>query len=151
MPLCVVVRRAQDRLVIPFIPRGSVMPQPVVHFELPADDVERARTFYRDAFGWNVITVPDMDYTLLGTATTTDDMGRPTAAGEINGGMFARTEDLTQPLITIAVEDIDAALTKVEQCGGKTLRGRQAVGDMGFTGYFSDSEGTVVGLWQNAG
>ena len=67
-----------------------------------------------------------MDYTLLGTATTTDDMGRPTAAGEINGGMFARTEDLTQPLITIAVEDIDAALTKVEQCGGKTLRGRQA-------------------------
>jgi len=127
------------------------MPQPVVHFELPADDVERARTFYRDAFGWTVITVPDMDYTLLGTATTTDDMGRPTAAGEINGGMFARTEDLTQPLITIAVEDIDAALTKVEQCGGKTLRGRQAVGDMGFTGYFSDSEGTVVGLWQNAG
>jgi uncharacterized protein len=127
------------------------MPQPVVHFELPADDVERARTFYRDAFGWNVTTVPDMDYTLLGTATTTDDMGRPTAAGEINGGMFARTEDLTQPLITIAVEDIDAALTKVEQCGGKTLRGRQAVGDMGFTGYFSDSEGTVVGLWQNAG
>ena len=97
------------------------MPQPVVHFELPADDVERAQTFYRDAFGWNVIPVPDMDYTLLGTATTTDDMGRPTAPGEINGGMFARTEDLTQPLITIAVEDIDAALTKVEQCGGKTL------------------------------
>jgi uncharacterized protein len=98
------------------------MPQPVVHFELPAGDVERAQTFYRDAFGWNVIPVPDMDYTLLGTATTTDDMGRPTAPGEINGGMFARTEDLTQPL-----------------------------GDMGFTGYFSDSEGTVVGLWQNAG
>src|SRR5690349_7089661 len=113
MPLCVVVRRAQDRLVIPFIPRGSVMPQPVVHFELPADDVERARTFYRDAFGWNVITVPDMDYTLLGTATTTDDMGRPTAAGEINGGMFARTEDLTQPLITIAVEDIDRKSTRL--------------------------------------
>jgi predicted enzyme related to lactoylglutathione lyase len=127
------------------------MPQPVVHFELPAGDVERAQTFYRDAFGWNVIPVPDMDYTLLSTATTTDDMGRPTAPGEINGGMFARTEDLTQPLITIAVEDIDAALTKVEQCGGKTLRGRQAVGDMGFSGYFSDSEGTVVGLWQNAG
>ena len=127
------------------------MPQPVVHFELPADDLERAQTFYRDAFGWNVIPVPDMEYTLLGTATTTDDMGQPTAPGEINGGMFARTDDLTQPLITIAVDDIDAALTKVEQCGGKTLRGRQAVGDMGFTGYFSDSEGTVVGLWQNAG
>lgn len=149
--MCVVVPQAQDRLVITFITRGSVMPQPVVHFELPVDDVERAQTFYREAFGWNVMPLPDMGYTLLGTATATDEMGRPTTSGEINGGMFARTEDLTQPVITIAVDDIDAALTKVEQYGGKTLRGRQPVGDMGFVGYFSDSEGTVVGLWQNAG
>ena len=127
------------------------MPQPVVHFELPVGDVERAQTFYRDAFGWNVIPVPDMDYTLLGTATTTDDMGRPTASGEINGGMFARTEDLTQPLITIAVEDIDAALTKVEQCGGKTLRGRQAVGDMGFVAISPTARGQSSGSGRTPG
>lgn len=127
------------------------MAGPVVHFELPADDVERAQRFYREAFDWNVMPLPDMGYTILGTATTTDEMGRPTTPGEINGGMFARTEDLTQPVVTISVADIDAALTRVEECGGKTLRGRQAVADMGFTGYFTDSEGTVVGLWQNAG
>jgi len=126
------------------------MAGPVVHFELPADDVERAQNFYREAFGWNVMPLPDMGYTILGTATTADETGRPTAPGEINGGMFARTGDLSQPVITIAVDDIDAALTRVEECGGKTLRGRQAVGDMGFTGYFTDSEGTAVGLWQNA-
>jgi predicted enzyme related to lactoylglutathione lyase len=126
------------------------MSRPVVHFELPADDLERAQSFYREAFGWNVMPVPDVGYTLLGTATTADETGRPTAPGEINGGMFTRTDDLKQPVITIAVDDIDEALTKIEQCGGKTLRGRQSVGDMGFTAYFNDSEGTVVGLWQNA-
>jgi predicted enzyme related to lactoylglutathione lyase len=126
------------------------MSRPVVHFELPADDVDRAREFYRAAFGWNVMPLPEMGYTILGTATSTDETGRPTEPGEINGGMFARSDDVSQPVITIAVDDIDAALTKIEQCGGKTVRGRLAVGDMGFTGYFSDSEGTVVGLWQKA-
>lgn len=126
------------------------MSHPVVHFELPADDTERAGTFYREAFGWNVMPMPEMSYTILGTSSSTDDMGRPTSPGEINGGMFGRVDDLSHPVITIAVDDIDAALAKVEECGGKTLRARQAVGDMGFSGYFTDTEGTVVGLWQNA-
>jgi predicted enzyme related to lactoylglutathione lyase len=45
---------------------------------------------------------------------------------------------------------MDAALKKVQQLGAKTVTGRQAVGDMGFSAYFEDTEGNVIGLWQNA-
>lgn len=121
----------------------------VVHFEIPADDVERAGTFYRDAFGWNLSPMPEMDYTGVSTTATGED-GMPSTPGAINGGLFTRTEPLTSPVITINVDDIEAALTKVEQHGGKTLLGKQAVGDMGFTGYFTDPEGNTIGLWQNA-
>lgn len=121
----------------------------VVHFEIPADDVERAGTFYRDAFGWSLSPMPEMDYTGVSTTATGED-GMPSTPGAINGGLFTRTEPLTSPVITINVDDIEAALSKVEQHGGKTLLGKQAVGDMGFTGYFTDPEGNTIGLWQNA-
>ena len=55
----------------------------LVHFELPADDVERAQTFYREAFGWQVNSMPGMGYALL-TTTPTDEQGRPAAPGGIN-------------------------------------------------------------------
>ncbi|MQA78474.1 MAG: VOC family protein [Streptosporangiales bacterium] len=121
----------------------------VVHFEIPADDVARAGSFYRDAFGWNLMPMPEMDYTSVSTTATGED-GMPSSPGAINGGLFTRTEPLTSPVLTINVDDIEAALTKVEQHGGKTLLGKQAVADMGFTGYFTDPEGNTIGLWQNA-
>ena len=122
----------------------------VVHFEIPADDVERASSFYRDAFGWNITAMPEMQYTILGT-TPTNDQGMPNDPGAINGGLFAREDDIPTPVITIDVDDIEAALTKVESLGGKTVRPGFAVGEMGFAAYFRDSEGNLMGLWQNAG
>ncbi|MCW6006511.1 VOC family protein [Micromonospora sp. CPCC 205371] len=121
----------------------------VVHFEIPADDVERARSFYREAFGWQVTPMPEMDYTIVNTVATSDD-GIPTEPGAINGGLFKREGPLTSPVITIDVADVDEALAQVEKAGGKVVLGRQAVGEMGYTGYFTDTEGNVVGLWQNA-
>ena len=53
-------------------------------------------------------------------------------------------------MITIDVDDIDAALSKVESLGGKTVRPSEAVGQMGFAAYFTDSEGNLMGLWQTA-
>jgi predicted enzyme related to lactoylglutathione lyase len=50
----------------------------------------------------------------------------------------------------VDVEDIDAALQKIESLGGSTVTPRQEVPGMGWTAYFRDSEGNVVGLWQNA-
>lgn len=121
----------------------------VVHFELPADDVARAGEFYRNAFGWTITPVPDMDYTMVGTAPS-DETGMPTEPGAINGGMMSRQDPVTAPVVTIQVDDIEAALQQIEGLGGKTIRGKVAVGPMGFSAYFTDTEGNVVGLWQDA-
>ncbi|MBT1004432.1 VOC family protein [Paenarthrobacter sp. DKR-5] len=121
----------------------------VVHFEIPADDVARASEFYRTAFGWEMQPMPDMEYTLLMT-TPVDEKGQPTRAGSINGGMFKRTPENSHPVVTVDVEDIDAALEKIEELGGSTAMTKQPVGEMGFTAYFKDSEGNLIGLWQNA-
>lgn len=120
----------------------------VVHFEIPADDMGRARAFYRDAFGWRMDPMPQMAYTMVSTSES-DPQGRPTQPGAINGGMLQRQQPITGPVITIGVDDIDAALEQVEKLGGKVVRGRDAVGDMGFAAYITDTEGNVVGLWQS--
>lgn len=125
------------------------MSNSVVHFELPADDPARAYDFYRDTFGWRVDAMPDMGYAMLGTGPV-DENQLPTEPGRINGGMAKRQEPITAPMITIGVDDIDASLGDVEKHGGKTVRGKMAVGEMGFAAYFADTEGNVVGLWQNA-
>lgn len=121
----------------------------VVHFEIPADDLERARAFYQEAFGWQATPMPELDYTAIATTPSGPD-GAPTEPGAINGGMFTRYQPLTTPVVTVDVDDVDAALAKVEQLGGKTVSGRQAVPGMGYAAYFSDPEGNILGLWQTA-
>jgi len=121
----------------------------VVHFEIPADDVARAEEFYKSAFGWNISSMPDTDYSIVST-TPTDDQGAPTDPGAINGGMFKREAQLATPMITIDVDDIDKALETIGSHGGSTVQGKQSVMDMGFSAYFKDSEGNLMGLWQTA-
>lgn len=121
----------------------------VVHFEIPADDLDRAREFYRTAFGWELTPVPDLDYTMV-QSTPTDERGMPTQPGSINGGMFRREEPVTGPVIVVDVEDIDKAMETIEALGGSMVVPRQPVGEMGFAAYFRDCEGNVIGLWQNA-
>ncbi len=121
----------------------------VVHFEIPVDDVERAQTFYRDAFGWQINAMPDMNYTILGTGPA-DEQGRPTELGSINGGMMLRQAPLTHPVITVGVDDIDAALPRIEKLGGKIVVPKMPIGEMGFAAYFADSEGNVLGLFQSS-
>ena len=121
----------------------------VVHFEVPFDDGERAATFYREAFGWRLNSMPDYEYTMVAT-TETDERGSPTEPGAINGGMLRRYGPITAPVITIGVADLDDALARIEKLGGKVAIGRQPVGDMGFSAYAHDTEGNLIGLWQNA-
>jgi predicted enzyme related to lactoylglutathione lyase len=122
----------------------------VVHFEIPADDLDRAREFYRSAFGWDLSAVPGMDYTLVQSTPTDDETGMPKEPGSINGGMFQREEPLTAPVIVIDVDDIDKALETIGGLGGTMAVPRQPVGDMGFAAYFTDPEGNLIGLWQTA-
>lgn len=121
----------------------------VVHFEIPADDENRAREFYSAAFGWGFEVMPEMGYSLAMT-TPLDGQGRPAVPGSINGGLFKRGEGLTAPVVTVDVDDIDAALEKITALGGSTYRGKMQVGGAGWNAYFTDPEGNIVGLWQNA-
>lgn len=125
-------------------------PNKVVHFEIPADDTTRARTFYEQAFGWKIQEIPGMDYAFVIT-TPVDDKQMPTEPGGINGGMAKRAGPLAHPVFTIDVPSIEKALAAVEKGGGRTIQPKQPVADMGFVAYFKDSEGNVVGLWQNRG
>jgi hypothetical protein len=120
----------------------------VIHFEIPYDDGDRARDFYGKAFGWDLMPIPEMDYTLV-TSGPTGDQGAE-EPGFINGGMFERREGFSSPNIVIDVPNLEEALATINSLGGKTVAERQQVGDMGFTAYFIDSEGNLVGIWENA-
>ena len=121
----------------------------VIHFEVPFDDGERATTFYREAFGWQLNAMPQFQY-VMATTSPTDDTGNLLEPGGINGGMLERQGPITAPVITIGVSDLDEALARIEKLGGKVAIGRQPVGEMGFSAYFHDTEGNLIGLWQNA-
>jgi uncharacterized protein len=122
----------------------------VVHFEIPFDDGDRARAFYKEAFDWQVQEMPDMGYTMVMSGPSGDQ--GPTEPGYINGGMLGRGDGpATAPVLVIDVESIDVALERITDLGGSTLVGRTPVGGMGFSAYFNDPEGNVVGLWETAG
>ena len=123
----------------------------VVHFEIPFDDGDRARKFYGETFGWEVMPIPDMDYTMVTTGPSDPEKG-PTEAGFINGGMFQRSEEFPSkaPNLVIDVASVDDAMRKVEAAGGKIVTEKMPVGDMGFAGYFADTEGNLIGLWESA-
>lgn len=119
----------------------------VVHFELPAKDLARARKFYQKTFGWKMESVPEMDYTLVQTARV-DRKGMPRDPGTINGGMAERGGPLKTTVVTVLVTNIDATVRKVARAGGKLVRKKMSIGPMGFVAYISDTEGNVVGLFQ---
>ncbi len=120
----------------------------VVHFEIPADDVERAKNFYRKVFDWKMEAFPDMDYTMIQT-TMVDENHMPTEPGAINGGMMKRQDPVKCPVITIAVQNIEETLKNVKKMEGALVREKMQVGDMGYAAYFKATEGNVIGLWQN--
>ena len=121
----------------------------VVHFEIPADDVARAKDFYSSIFGWQLQDMPEMDYTIVQT-TAVDENQMPTAPGAINGGLMRRSQDTPSPVLTIDVESVDQALEQVEAAGGKVVRPRTEIPGMGAFAYFTDPEGNTLGLWENA-
>jgi predicted enzyme related to lactoylglutathione lyase len=122
----------------------------VVHFEIPAEDLERAKNFYSSVFGWKLETtpVPGGEYTSVVTTPVDEQTQLPTEPGAINGGMFQRDENVPSPVITIDVEAIDDAMREIEAGGGTTVTPRTEIPGMGAYAYFKDSEGNVMGLWE---
>jgi uncharacterized protein len=122
----------------------------VTHFEIPADDMDRAKEFYSTVFGWDISTspIPGGEYTSLVTTAVDPETYAPTEPGAINGGMFQREGRLTTPVITIDVPAIDDALAQVRTAGGDVVAERQEIPGMGAYAYFTDSEGNLMGLWE---
>lgn len=123
----------------------------VVHFEIPVDDVERAKSFYGSVFDWDLNTMPvgEGEYTIA-TTTPVDDSMMPTERGAINGGLMHRSDHTPSPVITIEVDDIEQSLKEVEAEGGSTVTPRTPIPGMGAFGYFKDPEGNVMGLWETS-
>ncbi len=128
---------------------------PVVHFEMPADDLERMKKFYGDAFGWtsNQLGSDYGNYAVMMTSETGPD-NFPTKKGRINGGFFPRTQtDQTQRAV-IAVDDIRESMKAVEAAGGKILGGSYKAGEpddipgVGLYCNFIDTEGNHVAMLQ---
>jgi uncharacterized protein len=137
-------------LVVDVSSEEETMPK-VVHFEIPAEDLDRAKNFYGSIFGWELQTMPmpgGGEYTSVMTTPVDEQTQLPTEPGGINGGMMQRDERTSSPVLTIDVEDIDGALKEIESGGGSTVTPRTAIPGMGAFAYFKDPEGNVLGLWE---
>lgn len=122
----------------------------VVHFEIPFDDATRAQKFYSDVFGWQINKFPQMDYYMVTTSETDSNTMMPKTPGSINGGMLKRDPTGPNPIIVIDVPSIDEHVKKIESFGGKVVMPKIPIGDFGFYSRVSDTEGNIIGLWQNA-
>ena len=120
----------------------------VVHFEIPADDMARAKKFYADVFAWQLTDVPDIGYTMV-TTVATDEKQMPKESGAINGGMQKRDPTMPGPVLVINVANLDEALKKITAAGGKVVMPKMKVMDMGLYARVKDTEGNVIGVWQD--
>ena len=123
------------------------MPNSIVHFEIPADDVPRAKAFYESVFGWKIkqFPMPAGGPEYWGVTTRKD--------GEdgINGGLMKRNMP-GQPFANyVAVKSIDDFLGKIQTSGGTVIMPRQEIAPgMGSIAVFRDTEGNMMGLYQPA-
>jgi uncharacterized protein len=124
---------------------------PVVHFEMPAQDRKRMADFYTKAFGWKTQQLgEDMGNYVLATTTDSDENGMPNKPGAINGGFFQKTDDkpAQYPSVVIAVDNIKDHMTNVEKSGGKVLGEPMNIPGIGLYVSFFDTEGNRVGMIQ---
>jgi predicted enzyme related to lactoylglutathione lyase len=124
---------------------------PVVHFEMPAEDRKRMADFYTNVFGWQTQMLgPEMGNYVLATTTESGKDGRPKKPGAINGGFFPKSDDkpAQYPSVVIAVEDIKEHMRKVEKAGGKVLGEPWDIPGVGLYVAFIDTEGNRVSMLQ---
>lgn len=120
----------------------------VVHFEIPVDNLDRAKKFYSSIFGWEIQDIPEMDYTIVWTVKV-DDQRMPIEKGAINGGFMKRGNHVRWPVLTLQVDSIDDTIKKVMESGGSLVEPKMSVGNMGYAAYIKDSENNIIGLWES--
>ena len=120
----------------------------VVHFEIPFDDKQRAMQFYTDAFGWQLMDMPQMNYVMAMSAEV-DDKQMPKAPGAINGGLNQRPKEAPHPVIYVSVRSVDDTIQKVQAAGGNVVTPKTPIPGMGAYARVGDTEGNVIGLFQS--
>jgi len=123
---------------------------PVVHFEMPAEDRKRMADFYSKAFGWKAQMLgPDMGDYVVVTTTESDDSG-PKKPGAINGGFYPKKADwpAQYPAVVIAVEDVRASMNDITKAGGKVLGEPMEIPGIGQYVSFTDTEGNRASVLQ---
>jgi len=122
---------------------------PVVHFEMPADDRKRMAKFYEKAFDWQTKMLgPEMNDYVVVTTTETGTDGTPKRPGAINGGFFPKKPDwpAQYPSVVIAVDDMENAMKRVADAGGRVLGEPMEIPGIGTYVSFFDTEGNRVSM-----
>ena len=130
----------------------------IVHFEIPANDIGRAKKFYNDLFGWKIekwpstednssqltspVTGQSIEYWMV---ITTDDKGNKA----LGGGMMKRQMPEHQVTNYIGVESIDEYSSKVKELGGKVVAPKHAVPGMGYFALCIDTENNSFAIWES--
>ena len=111
-----------------------------VHFEIPADDVARAKAFYEALFGWKIELVPDFGgYHSVMVSDSDADM---------HGGMMLRQNPGHVFLNYVGTPSVDESVAKLEALGGTVVMPKMAIPGMGWSAEFRDPEGNVMGLFE---
>ncbi len=121
------------------------MDHTLIHFEIPAIDVEKLKQFYEEIFGWKILQYPGpIDYWLIQTVPV-DANGMLLRPG-VNGGMYKKQQSDIKPINYFAVESINDYLAKIEKLGGKVISPKQEVPDIGWVAAAMDPEGNQFAL-----
>lgn len=120
----------------------------ITHFEIQADDIERAIKFYSEVFGWEFPKWMDGYWGIMTAPKESKDPG-------INGGLLKRPcpapalgQGTNAFVCTVEVENFDETAKKIEAAGGKVAMPKFAIMNMAWQGYFLDTEGNTFGLHQ---
>jgi predicted enzyme related to lactoylglutathione lyase len=115
----------------------------IVWFEIPADDVERAKSFYSALFGWKIDRLPGpMEYWHIDTGGSEDSP---------DGGLLKRQDPQPQGITNyISVASADESAAKVEKLGGKICMPKTAVPEMGYFVICQDPENNTFALWERS-
>lgn len=119
----------------------------IIHFEIPADDVEKLRKFYGELFGWKIEKMGMMEYWNVETVPV-DEKGMPLRTG-VNGGMMKKQNPEHKPVNYIGVESIDEYVKKIEALGGKVIVPKTEIPGFGWFALALDPEGNQFGIFQN--
>jgi uncharacterized protein len=125
----------------------------IVHFEIPADDVERARKFYSTLFGWKIEKIEvkkdgePMDYWMISISTKKEDSSEKSSY--LEGGLIKRQHPQQPNLNYISVTSIDEYSSKVKELGGKVVLPKTEITDYGFFAVCMDTENNAFALWES--